>query len=395
MKRKYAYLLLKCLNLKENDYLFISIPKHISGFKNILLEECKKFNLKEVYVDEIDEYKKHDLMKYMDQENINKHPMFDSSIYNKYAKLDAAFLFVRSMIPSLMSDIEPVKIKETIKHRQETEKYFRTLYNAGSLRWTIACVPNAKWSHSINLTVNEFWDNLYKICFIDKNKDAYETWNKYLEKLSNITDKLNKYNFDHLEYKNELGTDLKIYLPKGHKWSSGKSPNGDICNMPTLEVFTSPEYNKTEGIVYSSKPLIYNNVTIENFYLKFKDGKVREYHAETGEDVLTTILETDEYSRYLGECALVSFDSAINKTNIIFNETLYDENASCHIAIGRGFAECLSGDVKDDEEQLKRGVNISKTHVDFMIGTRDLEVIGVTHDNKRIEVIKNGNIVIE
>ena len=165
--------------------------------------------------------------------------------------------------------------------------------------------------------------------------------------------------------------------------------------MPTLEVFTSPEYNKTEGIVYSSKPLIYNNVTIENFYLKFKDGKVREYHAETGEDVLTTILETDEYSRYLGECALVSFDSAINKTNIIFNETLYDENASCHIAIGRGFVECLDGDVKDDEEQLKRGVNISKTHVDFMIGTRDLEVIGVTHDNKRIEVIKNGNIVIE
>ena len=122
MKRKYACLLLKCLNLKENDYLFISIPKHISGFKNILLEECKKFNLKEVYVDEIDEYKKHDLMKYMDQENINKHPMFDSSIYNKYAKLDAAFLFVRSMIPSLMSDIEPIKIKETIKEKKSTKK---------------------------------------------------------------------------------------------------------------------------------------------------------------------------------------------------------------------------------------------------------------------------------
>ena len=394
MKRKYAYLLLKCLNLKENDYLFISIPKHISGFKKILLEECKKFNLKEVYVDEIDEYKKHDLMKYMDQENINKHPMFDSSIYNKYAKLDAAFLFVRSMIPSLMSDIEPIKIKETIKHRQETEKYFRTLYNAGSLRWAIACVPNAKWSHSINLTVNEFWDNLYKICFIDKNKDAYETWNNYLEKLSNITDKLNEYNFDHLEYKNELGTDLKIYLPKGHKWSSGKSPNGDICNMPTLEVFTSPEYNKTEGIVYSSKPLIFNGAKIEDFYLVFKDGKVSEVHAKEGEKVLEGITNIDNYASYLGEIALVNYNSPISNTNKVFYETLFDENASCHLALGAGFTSSIpNGNDLSEEELLSRGVNVSKTHVDFMIGTNDLFIEAETK-NGNVVIFKDGNFVI-
>lgn len=395
LKRKYAKLLLECLNLKENDYLFISIPKHVSSFKKILLSEAEKLNLKEIYVEEIDQYKKHDLLKTLDQENINKHPLFDSSIYNKYAKLDAAFLFVRSMIPNLMNDIPKKKMQDTIKHSLETEKYFRTLYNNGKLRWNISCVPNSKWAHSINLKTNEFWDNIFKICFVDEKNNPIDEWNKYLNNLSKITDLLNEYHFEYLEYKNEAGTDLKIYLPENHMWCSGKSENGDICNMPTLEVFTSPEYNKTCGRVVSSKPLYYNGVLIEDFYFVFKDGKVVEYDALVGKDALTSILEMDEYAPFLGECALVSYDSAINKSNIIFNETLFDENASSHLALGRGFTECLNVSVNDDEELLKLGVNISKTHVDFMIGTRDLSIMGTCKDGKKVEIVKNGNIILK
>lgn len=395
LKRKYAKLLLDCLNLHEDDYLFISIPKHISSFKNILLNEAKKRNLKDIYVEEIDEYKKHDLLKNLDQENINKHPMFDSSIYNKYAKLDAAFLFVKSMIPNLMNDIEQKKIKDTIQHRLETEKYFRKLYNAGKLRWNISCVPNSKWAHSIDLTISKFWDNLFKICFVDQKNDPIVKWNKYLDNLSNITNELNNYKFRYLEYRNDLGTDLKVYLPKNHLWCSGKSENGDICNMPTLEVFTSPEYNLTEGKVFSSKPLFYSGVMIKDFYFIFKEGKVVEYDAKVGKEVLKTIIDTDENASFLGECALVSFDSPINKSNIIFNETLFDENASCHLALGRGFTECLAKKVEDDEELMKNGINVSKTHVDFMIGTPDLSVIGVKDSGEKVEIIKNGNIILK
>lgn len=395
LKRKYAHLLLDCLNLKKGDYLFVSIPAFATEFKKLINEEAEYFGLKDIYFDEVDSYKKHDLLKKLDQENINKHPYFDASIYNKYAKLDAGFLFIRSMIPKLMDDIDPKKIKATTEHTLETQKYFRDLYNSSKLRWNISCIPNEEWAKSLNMNEEELWDYILKICMVDKNTDPYKNWNEYLEKLEKITDKLNNYNFEHLEYKNDAGTDLKIYLPEGHLWSSGKSPNGDICNMPTLEVFTSPLYNKTEGKVVATKPLLFNNVLIDDFYLEFKDGKVVSYDACVGLDTLKTIIETDEYSSYLGECALVSFDSAINKTNIIFNETLYDENASCHIALGRGFNECLRGDVKDDKEQFERGVNISKTHVDFMIGSRDLSVIGVTHDGNEIKVIENGNIILK
>lgn len=395
LKRKYAHLLLDCLNLKKGDYLFVSIPAFATEFKKLIIEEAEYFGLKDIYFDEVDSYKKHDLLKKLDQENINKHPYFDASIYNKYAKLDAGFLFIRSMIPKLMDDIDPKKIKATTEHTLETQKYFRDLYNSSKLRWNISCIPNEEWAKSLNMNEEELWDYILKICMVDKNTDPYKNWNEYLEKLEKITDKLNNYNFEHLEYKNDAGTDLKIYLPEGHLWSSGKSPNGDICNMPTLEVFTSPLYNKTEGKVVATKPLLFNNVLIDDFYLEFKDGKVVSYDACVGLDTLKTIIETDEYSSYLGECALVSFDSAINKTNIIFNETLYDENASCHIALGRGFNECLRGNVKDDKEQFERGVNISKTHVDFMIGSRDLSVIGVTHDGNEIKVIENGNIILK
>lgn len=395
LKRKYAHLLLDCLNLKKGDYLFVSIPSFAQDFKKLIIDEAKEFELKNIYFDEVDSIKKHDLLKNLDQENINKHPLFDASIYNKYAKLDAAFLFIRSMIPKLMDDIDPMKIKNTTEYTLTTEKYFRSLYNAGKLRWNISCIPNESWAKSLNMSEDDLWNNILKICMVDEKNKPYDEWNRYLNKLEEITNTLNDYDFDYLEYKNKLGTDLKIYLPKNHLWSSGKSPNGDICNMPTLEVFTSPLYNKTEGIVYATKPLLYNNIEISDFYLEFKDGKVINYDAKVGASTLKTIIETDEYSCYLGECALVSYDSPINNTNIIFNETLYDENASCHIALGRGFNECLRGKVEDDDEQFKRGVNISKTHVDFMIGSKDLSVFGITHKGEQIKIIENGNIIVK
>ena len=160
-----------------------------------------------------------------------------------------------------------------------------------------------------------------------------------------------------------------IYLPDGYQFASAKD-NNVIVNMPSYEVFASPVYNKTEGIVYCSMPLIYNGVLIDEFWLKFENGKVVDYDAKVGKEVLKGIIEFDENSSFLGECALVEYDSPISNLNLIFGTTLIDENASCHLALGSSFSECLiNGIGKSDEELLEKGLNVSKSHVDFMIGT--------------------------
>lgn len=392
---EYAELLLKCVKLEDKKYLFVEIPCYLEEFTNILKEKAKEYNLIEAHFEVFDPYKKHELLTTLDQENIYKHPMFDKSIFNKYAKLDAAFIFIQSMIPGLMDDVHTNVLKNTSLHIRKTQKYFRDLYEGGKLNWLIAAVPNELWaSNGLKMTNEELWNKIFDICLVNGDNTSY---NKWIDKINNMlatANTLNNYNFKYLRYKNDLGTDLRVYLPQGHIWKTGFGTHGEICNLPTEEIFTSPQYNKTEGIVYSSKPLYYNNVLIDNFSLTFKEGKVIEYHAKKGEDLLKTIIETDDYSCYLGECALVSYDSPINNTNIIFNETLFDENASCHLALGRGFIECITDEDLSDEELRNRGVNVSNTHVDFMIGTEDLKIIGVTAENEEIIIMENGNLII-
>ena len=161
--------------------------------------------------------------------------------------------------------------------------------------------------------------------------------------------------------------------------------------MPSYEIFTSPDFQKTEGIVYASKPLNYNGIYIHDFWLKFHKGKVVDYDDKTGKDMLKEIIFSDEASCYLGECALVEKTSPIAQMNVTFGTTLIDENASCHLALGAGFPECIqNGFQLSEEELIQKGVNVSKTHVDFMIGTPDLEIKGITADKKEVLIFKEG-----
>lgn len=392
MIEKYIKLITQAVNVKDKKYVFINMPLFLNKYENIwrdILED------KELYFDYSDVFKKHDLMRDLDQESINKHPLFDASIYDEYAKLDAAFIFIESPVPGLMNDIDPEKIKNTAIYRRSTQKLFRELYEHEKLNWNISAMPNEYWAEKLNMSVSDMWDLFYKIYLVDESSDPYDNWLNKLNKLNDLATKLNDYNFDYLEYTNKLGTNLKIYLPENHIWESGASSTGAIVNLPTEEVFTSPQYNKIDGIVYSTKPLLYGGAIINDFYIKLENGKIIDYDAKEGKEVLKSIIEFDDYSCYLGECALVSYDSPINNTNIIFNETLFDENASCHLAIGAGFGECVKGanDLSDDELR-NVGINDSKTHVDFMIGSRDLKVIGTTKNGEKITIMENGNIIL-
>ena len=230
--------------------------------------------------------------------------------------------------------------------------------------------------------------------------DPIKAWDEKIKRTQMKCDILNKLQFKYLHYTNSLGTDLTIELPKNHIWSGAGKENQDgiplIVNMPSEEVFTSPKYDGINGIVYSARPLVYGGSLIENFSFEFKNGKVIKVKAQSGEEILKKMIETDDGSAYLGEVALVDYNSPISNTNLIFYETLYDENASCHLALGDSFPTCLKGGEDMTSEELrKQGLNKSLIHTDFMIGTSDLKIVGTTFKGEEITIFKNGNFILE
>ncbi len=399
MDEKYIKLLInKCTNLKENKILFISYHKEIKDFIDKLVEYVKSIGVEDIYLDEEDIYKTHDILKSTTEEEINNSNYFDKSIWDEYAKKKASFLMFETEYPGLMDDIDSKLLALASKRKRETKPLFRKMEERCEIPWCIAAYPGKLWAEKLfkedNNSYQKLKDYIYKICMIDKNNPDKE-WDKLLTKNNNVMKKLNNLNLEKLIYQNKLGTNLEVYLPNNYLYSSAKDRTC-IVNMPSYEVFTSPIYNKTNGIVYASKPLSYNGGLIDNFWIKFKNGKVIDYDAKVGKELLKEIIETDNNSCYLGECALVEKDSPIEKLNINFNTTLIDENASCHLALGAGFPECIKdGLTMKDEELLKKGINISKQHVDFMIGTSDLKITGYTKEGKKVDIFENGKFTKE
>ena len=223
-------------------------------------------------------------------------------------------------------------------------------------------------------------------------RSEWERHNATFEKNKRL---LNGYAFDRLIYKSSNGTDFEVGLNDGHVWEGGAARTIDgtvfFPNMPTEEVFTSPDRLRANGVVHAVIPLVHAGRVVRDFWLRFEDGRVVEYDAAEGRDVLESILSTDENACMLGECALIAKDTPIRQSGLLFYDTLYDENASCHLAVGTGFPECLEGGLQlSRDELIARGVNQSRTHVDFMIGADDLSVKGITKTGEVIDVFVDG-----
>ena len=399
MDDKYIELLIdKCTNLKEVPILFISYKKEIKDFIDKVVKYVKEQGVKDIYLEEEDDQIIHDELIKMSYEEMNNSPHFNKHIWDEYAKKGASFLMFETENPHIMDDVDSKKIGYASKLKRSTKPLYRKLQESCKLAWCIAAYPGINWAKDIygndTNSYNKLKNAIFSMCMIDK-EDPQREWDKLLEKNYKVSEKLNNLNLDRLHYKNSLGTNLTIYLPDNYLYSSAKDPKC-IVNMPSYEVFTSPIYNKTEGIVYASKPLIYNGAYIDNFYIKFKEGKVIDYDAKVGKEVLAEIINTDKNSCYLGEAALVEAGSPIDAMNTIFKTTLIDENASCHLALGAGFNECMKGGLDMSEEELfKTGINVSKQHVDFMIGTNDLSITGYTKAGKEVPIFKNGKFTSE
>ena len=388
LKRKYARFLLKyCLQLQSNDKVFIIGSKEITDFIDILIDEASNMHLiVKTYIN--DYQRQRELLMSKDYEYLIKDENFDRTIYNELAKSGYAFLSLSSPMPDYFSGVDDALLSRVNAYQQSSISLYRRMQLDGSLKWNISAVPNPYWAKSLNITVDELWNMLFSICGITSTSDPASIWNDKLKKLNQRKDYLNSLDISHLHYTNSLGTDLYIYLPEDYLFCV--ADEGNLVNLPTEEVFSSPLVSLTKGIVYASKPLIYNGITISDFYLEFSEGQVINYGAKEGLATLKGILDTDEGSKYLGEVALVDNASTIAKMNFLFKNTLLDENSSCHLALGDGFMECRKNGYSMSEEELHKSVNHSINHVDFFIGTNDLNITATLRNKKEIVIMENG-----
>ncbi|ACA46524.1 aminopeptidase [Clostridium botulinum] len=398
---KYADIAIKIgINIEPNQTLVINSPIECAEFVRIIANKAYDAGAKNVHVKWNDE--ELSLIKYMKApfETFEEFPAWEVEELESLAKENAAFLSISASNPELLKNVDPEKIATSNKTRgRALKKYYEYIMNS-FVSWCVLSVPTKAWAKKVfpdlkeDMAVEKLWENIFNIVRIDK-EDPIKAWEKHLNNLADKVNFLNDQRLTKLHYKSK-DTDLTIELPKGHIWCGGGEYNKNkryfVANMPTEEVFTLPLKTGVNGIVKSTKPLNYSGNLINNFTLKFENGRIIDFSAEEGYETLKKLIETDEGSCYLGEVALVPFHSPISDSNIIFYNTLFDENASCHLALGEAYPTCIeNGDNMTKEELEKAGANNSLTHVDFMIGSSDLDIIGENKKGEKIEIFQNGD----
>lgn len=399
---KYASLAVNIgVNIQKDNILVISSPIETAEFARLITEEAYKSGAKDVIVHYGDQKLTKIKLENSSLETISNIPEWQSESYNYYARQEACFISISASDPDGLKGVPVEKIGASQKARTSALKEYFDNSMSNKCRWCVLSVPTLSWAKKVFPKVSDdeamesLWDVIFKTVRVDTENpvNAWKKHNAYLEEKIKF---MNNNNFKSVHLKSANGTDLNIELPEGHIWAGGSE--GDVngipfnANIPTEEVFTLPKKTGVNGIVYSSKPLSYGGNLIDNFSITFKDGKAIDFTAETGYDVLKQMLESDEGAKYLGEVAFVPYNSPISNSKLIFFNTLFDENAACHLAFGRAYESCVKDADKYSEEELEKiGVNNSIIHVDFMIGTSDLEVTGINENGETIQIFSNGN----
>lgn len=328
-----------------------------------------------------------------------KVPAWKREQMNGLADAGAAFLLLDGTDPDALTGVDAKKIA-TARYARNTQcDRWRHGMDFGENAWCIGGVPTPKWARKVFPERRTFsaiirlWETILDCSRV--SSDPVSDWETHIAMLAKNQRRLNDWRFDRLHYTSSNGTDLTVGLPAKHVWGSGSMTTTAgvrfAPNIPTEEVYTTPDRTRAEGIVYSALPLSHGGAMVRDFWFVFEDGQVTDFDAAEGADVLESIVETDEGARHLGEVALISKNTPIRQSGLIFYNTLYDENASCHLALGMGFPDCYeNGDDMSEDELLAAGVNRSATHVDFMIGSDDLNICGITPDGREVEIFADG-----
>lgn len=391
------------VNVKKGEDVLITSPVESPELCRLIAKAAYEKGARNVAIDWKDDTLTRLTYEYQDQETLNEVPDWKiEKLDYQIAQKKSNRISIYAEDPDLLKGLDSEKISEAIRENsKKTKEYVKYTMN-DILSWLVISVPTKKWAKKVfpdlsdDKAYDKLWETILDVSRVSESwEETKDNWTNHINTLDEKAKFLNDHQFDKVHYKSSNGTDLWVKLPKNHIWMSAGSENEKndrfIPNMPTEEVFTSPQYDGVDGKLVASKPLVYNGVVINDFEFEFKDGKVVSFSAKEGEDTLRKMLDSDEGSKYLGEIALVPYDSPISNSNILFYNTLFDENASCHFALGKAYPTTVEGGSDLDDSKVKEiGLNDSLIHEDFMVGTSDLEIYGYK-DEEEFKIFENGN----
>ncbi|MCL6571745.1 MAG: aminopeptidase [Bacillus sp. (in: Bacteria)] len=398
---KYAELAVKVgVNVQQGQTLVVNATLDAADFVRLIVKKAYATGAKNVIVNWTDDTVNRTKYDLAPAEAFLEYPIWRAKEMEALVDTGAAFMSVISTSPDLLKGVDPTRISNFNKAAGQALANYRKAAQSDKVSWTVIAAASPAWAAKVfpdvpsENQVTKLWDAIFKATRVDV-ENPVEAWKKHDETLHKKVDYLNNKRYQLLHY-TAPGTDLTIELPYNHLWVGAGSVNEKgfpfMANMPTEEVFTVPFRTGVNGTVASTKPLSYSGNIIDRFSVTFKNGKIVSVKAEEGEEILKRLVDTDEGSHYLGEVALVPVNSPISQSNILFFNTLFDENASNHLAIGSAYAFCIEGGKKmSADELLKNGLNASLTHVDFMIGSAEMDIDGISSDGKSEPVFRSGN----
>lgn len=400
---KYAELAVKVgINLKEKEGLIITGNTDTLPLAQAIMREAYKSGAKDVEFQLRDDEMSLIRYEYGNDYVFEHFPQWKVDSLESMYKDNYHHIFIIASDPELLKDINGDIIAKSQKSSSQAMASVMRYRMTGVTKWNIIAMPSAPWAKSVfpdldeDSAIEKLWENIFAATRVDQD-DPIKAWEIHDKNLKKYRNFLNEKKFEKLILKGP-GTDLEVYLADDHYWMGGAkvSQGGDsyVANIPTEEVFTTPHRLKVNGTLKATKALSVNGKLVDNFGFKFKDGKVVEFYAEKGYEVLEKLMENDEGAKYLGEVALVQDDSPISNTGILFNETLFDENASVHFALGRAYAYAMiDGSNMTQEELTAKGANFSLIHEDFMVGGPELNITAYEKDGTQVELFKDGNWV--
>lgn len=388
------------LNVQKGQFIVINTTTDTLDFTRLVVKKAYEAGAKRVQVNYEDPVLTRTHFELAPDEAFQEYPEWSVVQRDEVINTGGAFLWIDAEDPDLLTGIPTKRLADSQKSAGKALERYRQAVGTDKVAWSIVAIPSLKWAQKVfpdlspEKQMDALWQAIFKTVRIGEG-DAVEAWKNHIVLLEQRAAQLNDKRYVKLQY-TAPGTELTIELPDKHIWMSGasKTPQGNpfIANMPTEEVYTVPLKHGVDGKVRNTKPLVYQGNVIDGFTLTFEKGKIVEAKAETGQELLDEMIAADEGAAYLGEVALVPHHSPISDSNILFYNTLFDENASNHLAIGDSYPTCYEGARDLERNQLAAiGLNTSIVHEDFMIGSNSMDIDGITADGSKEPIFRNGN----
>lgn len=394
------------VNVQKGQTLIIRCPVEGAYFGRACMEAAYKAGARDVVIRWEDEKAARIRMELGEEEALSETKPYELRSYLDYAESEGGccLLAIHASDPEIFKGLDTAKINRVSLAKQEAMKSWREYTMKDRVQWCVVAIPTPAWAASVFPGLSEdeaqekLWSAIFDVCRVTGG-DPVSAWKEHVAKTSACRDKLNELQLESIHMTSANGTDLTVGLAEGHTWEGAcsKAENGAvfIANVPTEEVFTAPHRERVNGVVKGTKPYVYNGQLIEGFSVTFKDGVVVDYSAEKNAELLGQLLDSDEGARRIGEIALVPASSPINRSGLLFYNTLFDENAACHIAFGAGYPTTVKGGAAMTTEQLLAcGVNDSAIHEDVMVGAEDMTITGLTKTGETVTIFENGEWAI-